>query len=161
MDGEIITNHLQPKDTLDIMRSLARGKIAPDKALCSSFNKATNNGRNMGKVSQLLEDAGHSGDNEYIAAHAVELLERCRRLAYDLAPLFKSEELPLISDAELKEAYTLIQEFISVSDLKSVIQIIDNLKEYSYPDSEKEKCEKLKAFAAEFDYEGISKVMSK
>ena len=57
MDGEIITNHLQPKDTLDIMRSLARGKIAPDKALCSSFNKATNNGRNMGKVSQLLEDA--------------------------------------------------------------------------------------------------------
>lgn len=57
MDGEIITNHLQPKDTLDIMRNLARGKTVPDKALCSSFNKATNNGRNMGKVSQLLEDA--------------------------------------------------------------------------------------------------------
>ena len=57
MDGEIITNHLQPKDTLDIMRNLARGKTVPDKALCSSFNKATNNGRNMGKVSRLLEDA--------------------------------------------------------------------------------------------------------
>ena len=57
MDGEIITNHLQPKDTLDIMRHLARGKSVPDKTLCSHFNKATNNGRNMGKVSQLLEDA--------------------------------------------------------------------------------------------------------
>lgn len=57
MDGEIITNHLQPKDTLDIMRHLARGKSEPDKTLCSKFNKATNNGRNMGKVSQLLEDA--------------------------------------------------------------------------------------------------------
>ena len=57
MDGEIITNHLQPKDTLDIMRHLARGKSVPDKTLCSKFNKETNNGRNMGKVSQLLEDA--------------------------------------------------------------------------------------------------------
>lgn len=57
MDGEVITNHLQPKDTLDIMRHLSRGKSAPDKASCDAFNKATNNGRNMGKVSRLLENA--------------------------------------------------------------------------------------------------------
>ena len=57
MDGEVITNHLQPKDTLDIMRHLARGRSAPDKDLCGRFNRATNNGRNMGKVSRLLEDA--------------------------------------------------------------------------------------------------------
>ena len=57
MDGEIITNHLQPKDTLDVMRHLAKGKAAPDKALCDQFNRATQDGRNMGKVSQLLEDA--------------------------------------------------------------------------------------------------------
>lgn len=57
MDGEVITNHLQPKDTLDIMRHLSRGKAAPDKELCDRFNRATNNGKNMSKVSQLLEDA--------------------------------------------------------------------------------------------------------
>ena len=56
MDGEVTTNHLQPKDTLDIMRHLAKGKNAPDKPLCEQFNKATNNGKNMAKVSQLLED---------------------------------------------------------------------------------------------------------
>ncbi|MCB6345868.1 helicase-related protein [Enterocloster lavalensis] len=55
MDGEIITNHLQPKDTLDMMRHLARAKTEPDKRLCDRFNKETNNGKNMGKVSQLLE----------------------------------------------------------------------------------------------------------
>lgn len=55
MDGEIITNHLQPKDTLDMMRHLARAKTEPDKGLCDQFNKETNNGKNMGKVSQLLE----------------------------------------------------------------------------------------------------------
>lgn len=57
MDGEVITNHLQPKDTLDVMRHLARDKAVPDKSLCENFNKATNNGRNMSKVSQLLEDS--------------------------------------------------------------------------------------------------------
>lgn len=57
MDGEVVTNHLQPKDTLDIMRHLSRGKSSPDKASYDVFNKATSNGRNMGKVSKLLEDA--------------------------------------------------------------------------------------------------------
>lgn len=56
-DGEIITNHLQPKDTLDEMRHLARGKTEPDKELCRIFNRETKDGKEMGKVSKLLEDA--------------------------------------------------------------------------------------------------------
>ena len=56
-DGEVIANHLQPKDTLDVMRHLARGKQLPDKFLCDRFNKATNNGKDMREVSQLLEDS--------------------------------------------------------------------------------------------------------
>ena len=57
MDGEVITNHLQPKDTLDVLRHVARGKSVPDMALCEVFNKETKNGRNMDKISHLLEDA--------------------------------------------------------------------------------------------------------
>lgn len=57
MDGEVITNHLKPKDTLDEMRHMARGKDTPDKDLCRIFNKKTKDGRNMEKVSKLLEDA--------------------------------------------------------------------------------------------------------
>ena len=56
-DGEVITNHLQPKETLDIMRQLAKGRTEPIKELCDRFNKATKDGRNMAKVSQLLEDS--------------------------------------------------------------------------------------------------------
>ncbi len=56
-DGEIITHHLQPKDTLDAMRHLARGKSEPDFPLCSKFNKKTQNGKKMETVSQLLEKA--------------------------------------------------------------------------------------------------------
>lgn len=57
MDGEIITNHLQPKDMLDEMRHIARGKTVPEKELCKIFNKRTKDGRNMSKISQLLEHA--------------------------------------------------------------------------------------------------------
>ena len=39
MDGEVVTNHLQPKDTLDMMRHLARGKSVPDKALCEGSTR--------------------------------------------------------------------------------------------------------------------------
>ncbi len=56
-DGEVLINHLRPKDVLDTMRRLARGKGEPDKKLCETFNKATDNGRNMETVSRLLEDA--------------------------------------------------------------------------------------------------------
>ena len=57
MDGEVITTHLQPKETLDVMRHLAKGKFLPDKKLCDNFNKATRDGRNMEKISRLLEDS--------------------------------------------------------------------------------------------------------
>ncbi len=57
MDGEVVTTHLQPKDTLDIMRHLAKGKSIPDKKLCDIFNKVTHDGKNMEKMSQLLEES--------------------------------------------------------------------------------------------------------
>ena len=55
-DDDLI-NHLQPKDILDEMRHLAKGKKEPDKKLCKEFNRATKDGRQMEKVSQLLEEA--------------------------------------------------------------------------------------------------------
>ena len=56
MDGNIITNHLQPKEMLDVMRHLAKGKDKPDIKACSMFNRETKDGRNMDKISHLLED---------------------------------------------------------------------------------------------------------
>lgn len=56
-DGEVICNHLQPKDTLDTMRYLARGKTRPDTAACHTFNAATKDGKDMRAVSRLLEQS--------------------------------------------------------------------------------------------------------
>ncbi|CFW96068.1 SNF2-related [Syntrophomonas zehnderi OL-4] len=53
-DGEVLCNHLEPKTTLDIMRNYSRGKTAPDMDLCHIFNRETNDGKKMERVSTLL-----------------------------------------------------------------------------------------------------------
>ena len=56
-DGEVIIDHLSPKELLDTYRYLCKGKMEPDKELCEIFNKETRDGRNMEKYSDLLGEA--------------------------------------------------------------------------------------------------------
>ena len=56
-EGLTVHDHLSPKDTLDAMRQLCRGKDKPLESLCRAFNAETDDGRNMGVYSSLLEDA--------------------------------------------------------------------------------------------------------
>lgn len=55
--GEIVCNYLNAKKMLDTMRVLCRGKDSPIMELCRQFNTETDDGRNMGKTSQLLSQA--------------------------------------------------------------------------------------------------------
>jgi len=57
MTGEVIVNHLEPKEILDKMRLLCKGKNEPLTDLCKQFNKETRDGRNMKQYSTLLGDA--------------------------------------------------------------------------------------------------------
>lgn len=60
MDGNVICDYLNPKKLLDTVRLLCRGKSEPILSLCEKFNKETNDGHNMGEISQLLADAINS-----------------------------------------------------------------------------------------------------
>ena len=53
-DGEVICDHLSPKDMLDKMRYLCKGKNQPIPALYRVFNKETKDGKDMREVSDLL-----------------------------------------------------------------------------------------------------------
>ncbi len=55
-DGEVISNHMEPKAILDIMRYLSRGKKQPDMDACRIFNQESNDGRKMDRISNLLQD---------------------------------------------------------------------------------------------------------
>ena len=56
-DGEVICDHLSPKQMLDKMRYICKGKEEPIPELYKQFNKETRDGRNMTEFSKLLGDA--------------------------------------------------------------------------------------------------------
>jgi ERCC4-related helicase len=56
-DGEVLVDHLHPKDLLDKMRLLCKPMTKPNVKLCSAFNKETRDGLRMGKYSELLGKA--------------------------------------------------------------------------------------------------------
>ncbi len=53
-DGQIISNHLNVKNTLDLIRFISKGKEEPIKEAYEYFNEITNDGNNMEKYSELL-----------------------------------------------------------------------------------------------------------
>ena len=56
-DSSVIVNHLEPKDLLDRLRMLCKGKSEPIMELCRKFNSETRDGQRMGTYSRLLGDA--------------------------------------------------------------------------------------------------------
>jgi hypothetical protein len=58
--GEVVCDHLSPKEMLDNLRFLCKGKSEPLKELCRAFNKDTKDGKDMRRYSKLLGDAVHS-----------------------------------------------------------------------------------------------------
>ena len=56
-DGSIVCDHLHPKQLLDIMRHLCKGRADYDRALCATLNRETQDGRRMTKYNRLLQDA--------------------------------------------------------------------------------------------------------
>ena len=56
-DGEVVVDHLHPKDLLDKMRLICKPITKPDLQLCKDFNKETRDGLRMGKYSDLLSNA--------------------------------------------------------------------------------------------------------
>ncbi len=60
MDGEILCDYLNPKQMLDTIRLLCRGRTEPIFDLCRKFNQETDDGRNMAEMSELLSEAVNS-----------------------------------------------------------------------------------------------------
>lgn len=60
VDGEVICDYLNPKQLLDDIRLLCRGKQEPIQEVYSIFNEETKDGRDMAEMSELLSEAINS-----------------------------------------------------------------------------------------------------
>ena len=56
-DGEIVADHTEVKQLLDLTRSCCKNQTSPIANVCALFNSATQDGRNMEPYSNLLSDA--------------------------------------------------------------------------------------------------------
>ena len=60
IEGEVICDYLNPKEMLDDIRLLCRGKKEPIEDFYRRFNEETDDGRNMTEMSELLSEAINS-----------------------------------------------------------------------------------------------------
>jgi len=56
-DGQVISNHLNVKNTLDLLRYISKNKKEPVKEAYTKFNEQTHDGMNMSKYSELLNES--------------------------------------------------------------------------------------------------------
>jgi hypothetical protein len=56
-DGQIVADHTEVKRLLDLIRSSCKGRIEPIRDVCRTFNERTEDGRAMGRYSDLLSSA--------------------------------------------------------------------------------------------------------
>jgi superfamily II DNA or RNA helicase len=81
-NGEIICDHLSPKQLLDKIRLLCKGKTEPIAKLYQQFNKITGDGGNMSHFSQRLGDAidsiievkKHSDIDNFLSGNAISFV---------------------------------------------------------------------------------------
>jgi len=56
-DGQIVADHTEVKRLLDLIRASCKGRIEPIRDVCQIFNERTDDGRRMGRYSDLLSQA--------------------------------------------------------------------------------------------------------
>ena len=119
----------------------------------------------IGALAEKLELAGKAGDEAVLDAELDGLLERYRALGAVLSPLYapakKTDgELPLISEAALREAYDSILEFAASLDADSAAYALEYLDGFRIPDSEAERVERLRAAIRNFDWDIVNEILS-
>ena len=89
-----------------------------------------------------------------------------RELINKLKPLFdiKDEESkddrPPISKEKIEEAYAVISEHYASFDIDSIVNIVENLQKYRFPEDEAVRFEAIRKAVDNFDYDQIPEILS-
>ncbi len=117
----------------------------------------------FGEEAQLLENAGKSGDTEYIHACSGAFLEQYRRFKAPLAEVFAEntddEEKPEADPEMLKVLYGRIRSAAEEMDIEELESIFSGLEKYRIPESEKELWDRLTDAVTEYDYDAIASLL--
>ena len=94
------------------------------------------------------------------------LLARYRALGAALSPLYapakkeQDKDLPLISEAELQEAYESLRDFATNLDKESAEYAIGYLDDFRIPEEEQERVERLRDAVRNFDWDRVKEILA-
>ena len=110
-------------------------------------------------LARSLEDAGKSGDLDYINANTDKLLSMYRGLGEKLKWLEAGgNNLPPISDDALKEAYQTMVEIAGSMDYGLMEELIKDLKKYSLPEKDRDRVGRIEDRLNELDWDAIAAI---
>ncbi len=122
----------------------------------------------LGDFAARLEEAGEAGDESTLRHELESLLAQYEKLLRELEPLNAaseeadgaSDERPLIGEAEWKEAYASLLEFCDAFDYDSVVNIVESLKKYRFPEAEAARFDAIRKAVDNFDYDLIPRILA-
>ena len=178
----IFLDHMMPNmdgiETLQRLRAEKEGANIKTTAICLTAN-AISGARGeylaagfddylTGTLAEKLEFAGKAGDEAVLDAELAGLIERYRALGKALSPLYApaknaqdENELPLISEDELHEAYISIRECALILDSEGANYALEYLSGFRLPESEKQRAEQLRNAVNDFDWDCIKEILAK
>ncbi len=123
----------------------------------------------MAERAQLLENAGKEDNVDYIRAHNDAFMEDYLHYKEVLSPIFEREkeeeasqnEKPVADEYLMESVYEGLLEAAEAMDCDAIDEILKEVEDYSIPENEKVKFEKLCDMAGQFDYDGIVKTLKK
>jgi hypothetical protein len=124
----------------------------------------------LSKDAEYLEKCGDEKNESEIVAKTPQLLALFYGYKDKLSPILNEEnsdnpdnnELPLISDKELKEYKDGIRELVEAFDFDSADAAINELYEnYQIPEESKELLEKIRIMLQAVNRDGILKILQK
>jgi signal transduction histidine kinase/ligand-binding sensor domain-containing protein/FixJ family two-component response regulator len=116
----------------------------------------------LSKLAASLEEAGNNGDKEFISQNTDKLLtdyiqykDKLGRMDQQFGANEQDESLEMISDEDLKDAYSALKDVISQMDYDAVEMILGQMKEFRLPQEDAQKMDKLGKLLKTFDWDAM------
>ncbi len=118
----------------------------------------------LSSLAEKLEEAGNKQNMDFINKFTDKLLKDYRAFKEIFARLQKApaqaeDNRPKITDEELKEAYEALREVIGQMDYDAVEMVIGQLADYSLPEEDADRIDKLGKMLKTFDWDGMEKLI--
>ena len=112
--------------------------------------------KQLSVLAEELEDAGNRRDNEAVNRDTGRLLEMYRTIDGRLSWLDDSgDDLPVIGESALKEAYQTIAEIAESMDYALMDEILSELRGFRLPEEDRERVHSMEMMLSQLDWDGI------